>query len=308
MASYVEAQAIIPCSTASLEAGEVLFGSAPRVDTYFLLEYPGVWEAKAFEQSSLPEVVKAYLGSLLKRFPFSKLLLVKSTTSQQGSGISFCVGLVRESNPVLYEFHLHAYQDLLELDVPAVMDGSLQYQSNRRQSPLFLVCANGRRDTCCARLGTPVFLELQKQAGRDAWESTHMGGHRFAANLLYLPFGILYGRMEPSDVHFIMEAARHNQVALEHYRGRTSYDEAVQAADYYLRQVTGGLALEDFRLQAVQEIDPHQWLVRFLSTGSGQEHQMRVVNEKTGVQLYQSCRPEKLAPVARYRLLEHLVK
>ena len=72
MASYAEAPANIPCSTASLEAGEGLFGTAPRVDTYFLLEYSGVWEAKAFEQSSLPEVVKAYLGSLLKRFPFDQ--------------------------------------------------------------------------------------------------------------------------------------------------------------------------------------------------------------------------------------------
>ena len=308
MASYAEAQANIPCSTASLEAGEVLFGTAPRVDTYFLLEYSGIWEAKAFEQSSLPEVVKAYIGSLLKRFPFTKLLLVKSITSHHGSGITFCVGSVRESNPVLYEFHLQTYQDLLELDVPAVIDGSLQYQANQRQSPLFLVCANGRRDACCARLGTPVFLELQKQARGDAWEATHMGGHRFAANLLYLPYGILYGRVEPSDVRPIMEATRHNQVALEHYRGRSCYDEAVQAADYCLRQVTGALELDAFRLQAVQETATNEWLVRFLSTESGQEHRMRVAVEKTGVQISQNCRPDKLTPVIRYRLLEQPAK
>jgi hypothetical protein len=308
MAPYAEAQANIPCSTASLEAGEVLFGTAPRVDTYFLLEYSGMWEAKALEQSSLPEAVKAYLGSLLKKFPFTRLLLVKSTTSHQGSGISFWVDSVRESNPVLYEFHLQAYQDLLELDVPAVLDGSLQYQANRRQSPLFLVCANGRRDACCARLGTPVFLELQKQAGAYAWESTHMGGHRFAANLLYLPYGILYGRVEPSDVSSIMEATRHNRVALEHYRGRSCYDEAVQAADYYLRQVTGALELDAFRLQAVQETATNEWLVRFLSTESGQEHRMRVAVEKTGVQISQNCRPDKLTPVIRYRLLEQPAK
>ena len=169
MASYDEAQANIACSNASLEAAEGLFGTASRVDTYFLLEYSGVWEANAFEQSSLPEAVKSRLGLLLKNLPFTKLLLVKRTASHPGSGITFWVVSVRESNPVLYEFHLLVYQDLLDLDIPAIMDDSLQYQANRRQLPLFLVCANGRRDACCARLGMPVFHELQKQAGGMPW-------------------------------------------------------------------------------------------------------------------------------------------
>ena len=308
MASYVEAQANIPCSTASLAAGEVMFGTAPRVDTYFLLEYSGLWEAKAFEQSSLPEVVKAYLGSLQKRFPLTKLLLVKSATSHRGSGRTFYVASVRESNPVLYEFQLKAYQDLLELDVPAIMEDSLQYQTNRRESPLFLVCANGRRDACCARLGTPVFLELHKLVGEGAWESTHMGGHRFAANLLHLPYGVLYGRVEATEIPTIMDATRHNQVNLEHYRGRTCYDEAAQAADFYLRQATGTLELDAFRLHSVQETATDEWIVRFLSSETGEEHRIRLAVEKTGIQIYQSCRPDKLAPVTRYRLSEHFVR
>ena len=103
-----------------------------------------------------------------------------------------------------------------------------------------------------------------------------------------------------------MEAARHNRVALEHYRGRTCYDEVVQAAEYYLRQITGVLELDAFRLQTAQASATQGWLVRFFSTVSGQEHHMWVTVEKTGVEIYPSCRPEKLAPVLRYRLFEYL--
>jgi hypothetical protein len=300
-----EARVNTACSTASLEAGEDLFGTASRADSYFLLEYTGVWEAKAFESSDLPEAVKACLASLLKRVPHSKLLLVKSTSSQPGKGIAFCVASVQQSAPALYEFHLQTYQDLLGLDVPAVIAGNPQYQASRRLAPLFLVCANGRRDACCARLGTPVFLELQKQACADVWESTHMGGHRFAANLLCLPSGILYGRVRPAEVGSILQASRRNQVALEHYRGRTCYDEVAQAADYYLRQVTGVLELDAFQLLSVQELAEYEWLVRYVSTESRQEHRLRLAVENTGVQIHPSCRPDKLAQVTHYRLIEH---
>ena len=135
-----------------------------------------------------------------------------------------------------------------------------------------------------------------------------MGGHRFAANLLNLPYGVLYGRVEATDIPSIMDATRHNQVNLEHYRGRTCYDEAAQAADYYLRQATGTLELDAFRLQSVQETDTDEWLVRFLSSETGEEHRIRLAVEKTGVQIYQSCRPDKLTPVTRYRLSEHFVR
>jgi hypothetical protein len=276
------------------------------VDTYFLLEYTGVWEAKAFEQSSLPESVKAYIGSLLKRFHNSKLLLVKSSSPHSKPDLKFWVACVRESDPALYEFHLKAYPEILGLDIPAVIAGEGQYQAYLRESPLWLVCANGRRDACCSRLGTPVFLELKKQADEEVWESTHMGGHRFAANLLYLPSGVLYGRVKQEEVNSILEVTRHNQVALDHYRGRTCYDEAAQAAEYYLRRITGALQTGSFRLLATQETGPQEWLVRFISPESGQEHRLRLALEKTDTKIYQSCKPDQLAPIIHYRLLEHI--
>jgi hypothetical protein len=59
--------------------------------------------------------------------------------------------------------------------------------------PLLLVCAHGRRDVCCARLGGPLARRLARTWPAGVWETTHVGGHRFAANLVILPHGLYYG-------------------------------------------------------------------------------------------------------------------
>ena len=65
--------------------------------------------------------------------------------------------------------------------------------------PILLVCTNGRRDACCALRGRALTLALADEHAERTWECTHLGGHRFAANLVCLPHGIVYGRVPPDD-------------------------------------------------------------------------------------------------------------
>src|SRR5690606_21888578 len=53
------------CSAISREAGEQLFGTAPRIDVWFLLEYTGRWEPEALD-SALPEPVKRAMSAQLE--------------------------------------------------------------------------------------------------------------------------------------------------------------------------------------------------------------------------------------------------
>ena len=62
---------------------------------------------------------------------------------------------------------------------------------------LHLVCTNGRHDPCCADLGRPVVRALVAARAPDVWECSHIGGDRFAANLVCLPDGVYYGRVDP---------------------------------------------------------------------------------------------------------------
>jgi hypothetical protein len=82
---------------------------------------------------------------------------------------------------------------LTELDVKELSAGRPPAFGVPADEPVFLVCAHGRRNACCARLGAPLAQSLAAQYPGQVWETTHVGGHRFAANLVILPHGLYYG-------------------------------------------------------------------------------------------------------------------
>lgn len=171
---------------------------------------------------------------------------------------------------------------------------------------MYLVCTNGRRDPCCARWGPPVFSALYEALGAAAWQCTHVGGHRFAANLLLFPHGILYGRLRSQDALPVARAYAQGQLSLEHYRGRSCYPPPAQAAEYYLRMATGVLEVGAYKLQAVAPLDARTWEVRFRETGGrGAAHTLRVVSELTGARIHESCHSDELSEVTRFNLLHY---
>jgi hypothetical protein len=64
-----------------------------------------------------------------------------------------------------------------------------------------LVCTHGSHDVCCGRFAYPIYEELRQgyAAGSEGrlrvWRTSHMGGHRFAPNLIDLPEGRYWGRL-----------------------------------------------------------------------------------------------------------------
>src|SRR5262249_19603634 len=99
------------------------------------------------------------------------------------------------------------------------------------------VCCHGRRDPCCARLGIPVFDALQTRLPeRCVWQTSHLGGHRFAANVLVLPAGILLGRVQPEDADRVVADVNAGRIPLDLYRGRTFHTPEAQVADAAVRE------------------------------------------------------------------------
>ena len=80
--------------------------------------------------------------------------------------------------------------------------------ASRVEHPVFLVCTHGKHDRCCAKYGRPLYDAVREQVDEEwVWQSTHVGGDRFAGNLVALPDGVYYGRVEPSDVWPLLESA-----------------------------------------------------------------------------------------------------
>jgi hypothetical protein len=296
------------CSLLSAQAGESLPGTASRAKTWLLLEYRGIWGSKAFEESSLPQPVKDHLSQALKTLPGAKLQLISHHARSSHTGIAFFLGQSGDREPRLYEFHPGSYEALLDLDFAAILAGA--QPAILRERPLILVCTNGRRDACCARWGMPTYNAICEAADTvsirsDAvWQSTHMGGHRLAPNVLNFPAGIQYGRVQPDDAQNLVEHIVRGEIFLKNLRGRSCYLPVVQAAEYYLHQQTRRLAEDAFVLSDATETSSGEWQVRFQDAQSGDLHQVRLSVRVTSTPIRQSCGKEKAEPLVEFTLAE----
>ena len=128
-------------------------------------------------------------------------------------------------------------------------------------APLYLVCAHGRHDACCALRGRPVAQALQRARPGRVWETTHLGGDRFAANLLVLPTGELYGRVPPDAAAELADRIDAGEVVPGLLRGRIGLEPIAQAALVYAHERLGIAARDALTVETVRRIDAHLALV-----------------------------------------------
>jgi hypothetical protein len=289
------------CSELSLEAKEEMFGTVPRVDVWFLLEYTGSWGEKAFPSSKIPENVKKRLSEYLNSIPNSRIQLIKRHQESEDT-LKFYIGFSDELEPKLFEISLSNYEDLLSLDIPKV----ISHGAFLRKEPLFLVCTHGTHDKCCGKFGVPVYLEtVKRENGFLAWQCTHLGGHRFTANFLCLPHGIYYGRVRESDVARLINEYQGQLISIENYRGRSCYSPETQAAEYFLRLHTGIREIHGFHLKKIKRVDKEVWIIEFISESNGKTHRVHIERDSTALKNYTSCKDEDKSPIAQYRLIDY---
>jgi hypothetical protein len=137
--------------------------------------------------------------------------------------------------------------DVLDLDLTSVPLGRPTGDGEIEEEPLYLVCTNGRRDPCCAERGRPLVAALALPLGDRLWECSHIGGDRFAANLVCFPHGMYFGRVGAEEAMSVVSAYRDGIVDLDHYRGRSCYPFAVQAAEFLVRRRLDLRGVDDLR-------------------------------------------------------------
>lgn len=281
-----------------------MVGTALRVDVWLLLEYGGTWGYRAFEESSLDQAVKDHLSAALGSIPNGRLQFIRKERQHTRDTIHFYLADSSVQPPRLYVFQLDSYDDLLKMDIPFLVSGGASEEALHPE-PLFLICTNGKRDQCCARYGTLLYRHLRAAEDQAVWQTSHVGGHRFAPIMIALPHGIYYGRVEPDEAATIMAKTRTGQLYLEKYRGRSSYSAIQQAAEYLLRSQTGDLSLDTYRLNRPNTGESGR--VEFVSIDGGQVHMLEISVEQTRQTTPASCGSDKQAEIKSYELLRYTV-
>ena len=222
------------CSDASRSAEEPMAGTASTVRAFLLLEAPGPWGVEAIRDSRLPEECRGWLSSLEQRHGVRPLLVRRPGRPVRGPVRVFAAHAGAQQTWLGTRL-LDDVRDLCSLDVAGLADGPLA-SFEQHSGQLHLVCTHGRHDACCAERGRPFAAALAQEAPEETWEVSHIGGDRFSANVLTLPGGHYYGRLEPQDAATFAAALRADRLDLEHLRGRTAYPFAVQAGEVHLRR------------------------------------------------------------------------
>ncbi|MBZ0284069.1 MAG: hypothetical protein K8L97_25235 [Anaerolineae bacterium] len=260
----------------SMAAGEPLFATAPRTDTWLLLEHDANWGAKALDESDLAQPIKDFLNGYLSKQQNGRFQFIKQPGRM--GGIRFYV----VQSGKLYRFDLADYEDLVGLDLDKSIADAAPVDEK-----LFLVCTNGKRDACCSRHGLPLYQAMRQAAGEAVWQTSHIGGHRFAGTLVSLPRGHYYGRVSPSDAVGLVEAEQREQVLLSHLRGRCTDDSFVQAAEYFLREQTGIMDCNALRVVGVESVSEDRWQARFADE-NGTHHTVIVRQALSEIAVYES--------------------
>jgi hypothetical protein len=263
-----------------------------------LLEYRQIWQAKATSDNTLPAPVKTWLDEQLGRVN-GRLQLIRQTPYLER--YRCFIGIPDVQTPRLYRFEFGEYEELLHLDLSALMSGAARYAPNLVTESLFLVCTNGKRDRCCAKFGMVLYQALANVAGTAVWQTTHLGGHRFAPTLVTFPAGISYGRVTPNDVPGLLAAQQNEQLFLPCLRGRVNYDAVTQAAEYFLCQHTNQTDLKSFDHLRTIPGQKGNWIIQFRHAVTGQVFQIDIVEEKTSP-VYPSCGVLESKSVPHYRL------
>ena len=244
------------CSEISRESDEPLGATASRIDHWLLVEYRGLWSHDALAGSGLSDQVKARLRELVAERPRTRLLLVRRPDRRHHEGVSVFVADSREGHERLGKLELNDHEELRELDPFAASDDV--------DAPLFLVCTHGKHDRCCARYGRPLWDAISEQLDEaSAWQCTHVGGDRFAGNLVVVPEGVYYGRVGREDVSALLDLHLDGELSLGHYRGRSRWPFPVQAAERRVRAEEGLTRFEDLRLTSASRNDDGRWTVSF---------------------------------------------
>lgn len=257
------------CATVARGHGESPGGSASRARRWLLVEQPGPWGHDAIRGSNLPGAVADHLDQLSRELP-ARVLLLRRTggTGSPGSERVVMAGVsLPQGGGWLERFWLDDIHQLLELDLTGVATGR-SVGGEPVTDPTYLVCTNGKHDACCATYGLPVAQRLTELRAAQTWECSHVGGDRFAANVVCLPDGIFYGHVDPDDVAAVVDAHEQRRMLLERCRGRSALAFPAQAAELLVRKELGLDGLDDLTFRRMDREDAG-FRVRFHGPGGG---------------------------------------
>ena len=286
------------CSAEALARDEPLFATASLVSAWLLVEQPGAWGTEALTESRFPPEIAL---ELQRRAADVRILLIRRRSASGGGPVFFKAHSGGDGvTPSLVSAPLADPSVLLDVDLEALAHGD-PGPGTAIDHSIYLVCTHGRHDICCADRGRPLYRALSAIRLDRTWEVSHLGGDRFAGNLLVLPRGDYFGRVEPEHAEALVSAYEEGQLDLAHHRGRSIQPRLVQAAEHFLRESE---SLNDFDDLVVTEYRrPGHDRAEVVFRGPGGLLRVHVTARRAPEPSYLTCRADQPGYPVVYELV-----
>ena len=283
------------CSVVSRALDEPLYATASRVRAWVLIEQSGPWGREPLVESRLDPTVGRAIHEHAHATGVRALLIRRPGRGVPGPRHVFLAHTGRQAR-WLEELTLEDPGELLDLDWTRLAVGEPPGYGVQVTRPIYLACTNGRHDQCCATWGRPLAQGLVAVAGTRAWECSHIGGDRFAGNLVCLPEGLYYGRVDRETAGPVLDEHLARRILIPSYRGRSIYTFAVQAAERVVRERTGLVGIDDLTLR---EVVRRKASTRVTFAAGVETHKLRV-DEERGDLTRLTCSSETLERPPRF--------
>ncbi|MFC4951123.1 sucrase ferredoxin [Pseudonocardia sp. GCM10023141] len=254
------------CSLAADAAGDAREGTAPRALRWFLLEHRGPWGPGGLVDSRIHPALVHALQTWASDVG-GRVLLIR----RHGR---------RDAGPARRWFRIDArpgQESLVGGSIDRERDLSPTAPGAPESEPLFLVCAHGKHDTCCAVRGRPLAAAVAAAEPARTWECSHVGGCRFAPATVLMPHAFVLGGVPAPEAAAVTAGYRGGTVDPRWLRGRTALEPAVQAAQHHARAKTGALGVD-----ALAPVDV---------TGTGRYWRVRLTDPDCTVVLQEHSEP-----------------
>jgi hypothetical protein len=263
------------CAEAVLMRGEPIAASAVCYQRFLLLEVAGPWGKSALDESHMEAGLARRIAATATANDLHVLLIRRpgrTPSARDRARARRLAWAVADTTSGAERIHWGSWNgscdDLAGLELAAAsLDGlgadaggagGLGAGGGQR---VVLVCTNGKRDQCCALRGRPVAAAIADATSWDTWECSHLGGHRFAATMLLLPSGDMFGQLDQESALETLRQFDAGQIMLSQYRGRCGQPAPVQAALH-----AAAVRLGDYRRGAFRV---SSWPASQAGTGTG---------------------------------------
>ncbi len=279
------------CSGESLGRREELFATASLVNSWILFEQPGAWGPDALTESGFPETARP-LTEAANRLGIRTLLIRRRNREARSPVVYVASSGGPDHQPSLVAGSFSDPAEIAGLDIAGLAEGRMPEFGQAVEDPVYLVCTHGRHDICCADNGRPLYRAMSQLRPDRTWEVSHIGGDRFAGNVLVLPRGDYFGRVDAEDAANLVAEYEAGRLDLSHHRGRSIHPRLLQAAEHFLRESMGLTGLDDLTVVEYRRSSHDQAEVVF-RVPEGIDYRVQVGVRELPESDYLTCRAEE---------------